>query len=324
MGNEEESTFVLFSKRPEWSDIEPIPQYDETKQRLVTINYDKEYSDAMDCFRAIVEKKEISERALELTEFIINYNPAHYYVWKYRQDILLQLNYDLKEELQKMEETTLETMKCYQIWHHRQVLVDALNDPCEEMDFLKIIFEYDAKNYHTWAYRQWLMVRFNLFDKSELEYIDELLLEDIRNNSAWNQRMFFFVNRPEILLDVDAENEINYAIEKIKILPNNKCPWNYLKGIIKLNEKTLLDYQNIEELCIQLKDNDPSCIFPLNMLFEIYIMKYHKNPTKEAYQMLLNLLEELENRDFRRVNYWNHKRVQLKSFNEQNGYSFEK
>jgi len=35
---------------------------------------------------------------------------------KYRQDILLQLNYDLKEELQKMEETTLETMKCYQIW----------------------------------------------------------------------------------------------------------------------------------------------------------------------------------------------------------------
>jgi len=45
MGNEEESTFVLFSKRPEWSDIEPIPQYDETKQRLVTINYDKECTD---------------------------------------------------------------------------------------------------------------------------------------------------------------------------------------------------------------------------------------------------------------------------------------
>jgi len=36
---------------------------------------------------------------------------------KYRQDILIKLNYDLKEELQKMEDTTLETMKSYQIWY---------------------------------------------------------------------------------------------------------------------------------------------------------------------------------------------------------------
>jgi len=35
----------------------------------------------MDCFRAIVKKNELSERALELTEFLIDYNPAHYYVW---------------------------------------------------------------------------------------------------------------------------------------------------------------------------------------------------------------------------------------------------
>jgi len=52
------------------------------------------------------------------------------------------------------------------------------------------------------------MNRFNLFDKSELEYIDQLLSEDIRNNSAWNQRMFFFNNRPEILSDAEAEDEI--------------------------------------------------------------------------------------------------------------------
>jgi len=320
--NNDTSSFVLYSKRPEWSDIEPIPQYDESKPKLISINYEKEYSDAMDCFRAIVKKNEYSERALELTEFLLNYNPAHYYIWKYRQEILIKLNYDLREELQKMEETTLDNMKSYQIWHHRQVLIDNLNDPCDEMEFLKLIFEYDAKNYHTWAYRQWLMTRFNLFDKSELEYIDELLNLDIRNNSAWNQRMFYYNNRPSILLDSDAEEEINYAIEKIKILPNNKCPYAYLKGIIKLNEKTLLDYPNIEELCIQLKD-DQTTIFPLSMYYEISEMKYHKDPTKEGYQNLLKLIEELENRDFRRNNYWNHKRVNLKTFNKQNGKSFD-
>lgn len=313
-----EEPFVLYSKRPEWADIEPIPQYDESKPRLITINYAKEYTDAMDCFRAIVKKNELSERALELTEFLIDYNPAHYYVWKYRQDILIKLNYDLKEELQKMEDTTLETMKSYQIWHHRQVLVDNINDPCDEMEFIKIVLEYDAKNYHAWAYRQWLMTRFDLFDKSELEYIDQLLAEDIRNNSAWNQRMFYFNNRPTILLDVDAENEINYALEKIKILPNNKCPWAYLKGIIKLNEKTLLDYPNLEDLCLQFKD-DTSTLFPLCMYYEISEMKYYKEPTKEGYQKLLKLLKELENRDFRRVNYWTHKQINLKAFNKQNG-----
>jgi len=41
----------------------------------------------------------------------------------------------------------------YKCRRHRQVLVDALNDPCEEMEFLKEVFACDAKNYHTWAYR---------------------------------------------------------------------------------------------------------------------------------------------------------------------------
>jgi protein farnesyltransferase/geranylgeranyltransferase type-1 subunit alpha len=52
-------------------------------------------------------------------------------------------------------------------------------------------------------------------------------------------------------------------------------------------------------------------------------MKYHKDPTKEGYQNLIKLLEELKNRDFRRVNYWNHKDINLKDFNKQNGKSFD-
>jgi len=71
----------------------------------------------MNCFRAIVKKNEMSERALELTEFLIGYNKAHYYIWKYRQDLLIKLNCDLKKELQAMEDITLETMKSYQIWY---------------------------------------------------------------------------------------------------------------------------------------------------------------------------------------------------------------
>lgn len=37
--------------------------------------------DAMDYFRAIAKTGERSERGLELTEHLINLNPAHYSVW---------------------------------------------------------------------------------------------------------------------------------------------------------------------------------------------------------------------------------------------------
>ena len=67
----------------------------------------------------------------------------------------------------------------------------------------------DQKNYHAWQHRQWVLQTFKLFDQvcklhsagaelsgyddileQELEFIDKLLLDDIRNNSAWNQRFF--------------------------------------------------------------------------------------------------------------------------------------
>jgi len=52
------------------------------------------------------------------------------------------------------------------------------------------MFDLDAKNYHVWSYRQWLVKRFNLWDDGELEATEKLIDEDVRNNSAWNHRFF--------------------------------------------------------------------------------------------------------------------------------------
>lgn len=47
----------------------------------------------------------------------------------------------------------------------------------------------DAKNYHVWEHRQALVASFRLWQQ-ELQYVDSQLQLDVRNNSAWNQRMF--------------------------------------------------------------------------------------------------------------------------------------
>lgn len=71
----------VYSEDPQWEDIVPIPQDDGGPNPLAAIAYTGEYSEAMSYLRAIMAKNEMSERALQLTEDIIDMNAAHYTVW---------------------------------------------------------------------------------------------------------------------------------------------------------------------------------------------------------------------------------------------------
>jgi protein farnesyltransferase/geranylgeranyltransferase type-1 subunit alpha len=71
----------------------------------------------------------------------------------------------------------------------------------------------DAKNYHVWSYRQWLVKRFDLFDKpEELEWTHGMIEDDVRNNSAWNHRYYLVVGGREGKPSADlAKREIEYV-----------------------------------------------------------------------------------------------------------------
>lgn len=72
------------------------------------------------------------------------------------------------------------------------------------------------------------MFNFSLFD-TELEYVDKLLNEDLRNNSAWNQRYFVITHTsgfsPKVIQD-----EIDYTIQAILKVKKNESAWNYFRG----------------------------------------------------------------------------------------------
>lgn len=70
------------------------------------------------------------------------------------------LNKDLYEELDFIEGVIRKYIKNYQIWHHRKVLVEWLQDPSKEKFLTERVLAEDAKNYHAWQHRQWVIKTF--------------------------------------------------------------------------------------------------------------------------------------------------------------------
>jgi protein farnesyltransferase/geranylgeranyltransferase type-1 subunit alpha len=110
-----------------------------------------------------------------------------------------------------MDDIATKFLKTYQVWHHRRLLVSRVRKLEYELEFVaQGLKEVDPKNYHTWAYRQWILSNFNEDSlwAGELSFVEDLLRRDIRNNSAWHHRFFVVwdsgvrsgeTNRDEIL-----------------------------------------------------------------------------------------------------------------------------
>lgn len=62
----------------------------------------------------------------------------------------------------------------------------------------------------------------------ELEFVEYLISQDMRNNSAWNQR-YFVINNSDPNADM-IDKELQYTFDKIKILSKNESAWNYIRG----------------------------------------------------------------------------------------------
>ena len=70
---------------------------------------------------------------------------------------------------------------------------------------------------------------FSLFE-NELDYVERLLEEDIRNNSAWNQRFFVNQNLHQKIEGDLLNKELEFTMKAIEKVPGNESAWNYLNG----------------------------------------------------------------------------------------------
>ncbi|KAI5461639.1 hypothetical protein BGZ63DRAFT_356313 [Mariannaea sp. PMI_226] len=321
------------AKDPEWDDVIPIPQ-NEPEGALAQIAYPDDYAEAVSYLRAVMATDECSPRCLRLTEHVISMNPAHYTVWLYRFKIISALELSIPEEITWLNQVALANLKNYQIWNHRQLLVDyyfpAIKEDADairafarsETTFMLNMFAEDAKNYHVWTYRQFLVRKLSLWTPSELGSTQNLIEEDVRNNSAWSHRFYLVFsdpakstpgsgpterdpNVPEAIIN----REIGYAQEKIAITPQNQSPWNYLTGVLTKGGRKLSTVQEFTEQYISAlgeEDEDVRSSHGLDLLAKIY----HENGENDKAELCLRRLSEKW--DPVREGYWKYRIEQLK------------
>lgn len=190
--------------------------------------------------------------------------------------------------------------------------------PPDETFFLGRMFEQDAKNYHVWSYRQWLVRYFSLWDM-ELPYVESLLCADVRNNSAWNHRWFVVFARyadpavHRVVHDSKAEiepavveREITYAKAAISLAPQNQSPWHYLRGVLKHQGQSLEELQSFAEGFADVeREDDVRSSHALDFLADLYADRQQKERAGKALELLARRYDPI------RKNYWNYRRELL-------------
>eukprot|EP00586_Coscinodiscus_wailesii_P008772 CAMPEP_0172524178 /NCGR_PEP_ID=MMETSP1066-20121228/294051_1 /TAXON_ID=671091 /ORGANISM="Coscinodiscus wailesii, Strain CCMP2513" /LENGTH=222 /DNA_ID=CAMNT_0013307293 /DNA_START=556 /DNA_END=1224 /DNA_ORIENTATION=- len=199
-----------------------------------------------------------------------------------------------------------------------------------ELDYVSAVLDEDAKNYHAWSHRQWIITNSSTIDcelwNDEKKYAHSLIVKDCRNNSAWNQRWFAsHKGRAKTALSLsDFCCEAEYALEGANVDPHNESPWRYLIGLFKEQnimlkkaegETRLIDeyLAKMEGVKLKLaeKDNNPDGCYNLTSAYiDLLQMKGDCNSLIQAAD-LAHGLSTLH--DQIRAKYWIKREGELRS-----------
>jgi len=104
--------------------------------------------------------------------------------------------------------------------------------------------------------------------ENELEYVEKLLSEDVRNNSAWNQR-YFIVSNTTGFPDIVVQREVCFTITKIKLVKNNESSWNYLRGVLFHDKRGLSGNSIVTSFCEELYKNSNRTSYLLALIIDM-------------------------------------------------------
>lgn len=151
----------------------------------------------------------------------------------------------------------------------------------------------------------------SLYD-NELEFVDRLIREDQRNNSAWNQRFFVLKHlgfTPEVI-----RRELEYAMSRIRVIKNNESAWNYLIGVLRQSESGQLNsYPEVATFSEELYAAGNRSPYLLAFLIDLY-QEQALQTDKQLAEKVYSLCEDMASKhDVIRRKYWIYVADHLKS-----------
>jgi len=275
-------------------------------------------------YRALLEelkqrKKDLvfDDETIKLTEELLKHNGDCYTMWNYRRQLLLD-KFDkleptdrinaLNKELEFTQQIGTRYPKSYWCWNQREwttLQLEALGscDWKRELAICGKFLEYDARNFHCWNYRRYVVAKSkNISDQDELDFTMKLIEENFSNYSAWHQRSKLLP-----LIHTDKEEFIQAITEELDIIqnafytmPNDSSAWFYHRWLVSQNptqEIFAQELSRIEEL-LTVIESDTEKKWP--KLTSVFLMKQMGGKEKE----ISETLKELTRIDPNRKNYY--------------------
>jgi len=219
-----------------------LEQQEATKKKIEAYN--------QLCQDAFARKKagDKTKEALESTTQVLGQNGDFYTLWNYRRTILLEM---LKEMTEEEKEKTLQSElkfveqiipkyhKSYCVWEHRKWLTLGQKE-CNwrrELELCAKLLSVDARNFHCWNYRGFVLKHSNAEPSVEIEFLTKKIQENFSNYSSWHRRTSTILemhkNNPEDL-PAAIDKELEFVSNAFYTEPGDQSGWLYYRWLVEV------------------------------------------------------------------------------------------
>lgn len=261
-----------------WDDIEPYPAPQDENLPFY-VKHTRPYDAMMGVFRVVIDKKEYSKRALDLTKYIVMRNPTNITAWWYREQVLEHIGYKWEEEMDFVDDILFKAPKPYQAWNHKRWLDDRCETVPDEEKRLYRIISQDQKNFHAYNFFCWFVRRWG-YQSYFLELTKNIISLYPDNNSAFNFR-YFLVKFEHLSI----KDELDFALNALERKPDNESATSYIRGLFDIDQSI------VEEAKTRLTEFVKKNQFkqPLALLFTIARLEDNKQEMDFLCDRLINI-----------------------------------
>ncbi|KAF9139476.1 Rab geranylgeranyltransferase, partial [Linnemannia schmuckeri] len=214
----------------------------------------REYLALKDSLKELIESNKRDNDALKVTTALLRKSPDYYTIWNVRRTILKEGFLDNADdetankiytgELEFVQENLKLNPKSYWMWNHRRWCLESMSQPRwdKELAMVGKFLEMDARNFHGWDYRRYIIRQLDLKDKeakdkvleraqSEFDFTTTKIHQNFSNYSAWHNRSTLLGKLAEDLSaeerEATVDNEFDLVKNAIYTDPEDQSAWLY-------------------------------------------------------------------------------------------------